>query len=284
MFLFFGAVKMQGLDHVVYGDVASDIEEPQFLKLAEQWLKVPMTEKEERKYLVDLISSLEEHERGDLLIAFVDKMQSINEPDYSYITSLLTLPLSNAELTFVAQTIEFEFHETVREMIDILDTEMTNIGIANIKTVFDDLSMFDESSVRPLYDIAADKGQQMIAEYLHDILSAIKTHKVEKPDWIVDPPLMMTHDELVASLVLPKLGKWVSETPEKDAEFILAITSEDADLDLLYEQTLDKFRRMARKTREDLITRIMNNNMILKLSLNLKIYSVLGPCLLMPGG
>jgi hypothetical protein len=261
----------------------ANVSKKAFVIAIENWLKIKLSEEDERQYVSDLIYSMNESGRGDLLNTFVDMMQYINENSYSYITIILTLILDDDALDFIAQMLEIEYHEIVREMMDILDEKLVIIGIQNIKRIFDDIERLDEEPIRHLYEVASEKGHQAMAEYLHEILLMITKEEVKRPAWVIDPPVMMTNKEMIETISIPKFERWISKSPEEDAKYILSIASEDADLDALYEQVLNKFKTMSDNSRENLITSINNNNKILLLSLDEHIYGVLGPCLVFPG-
>jgi hypothetical protein len=276
-------------------EITEDTSENEFDRILDNWLRRSMEPETERNEIVAFLEAVKFTRKTNLLEIFVETMIE-NSPgesiyiDYNekesqkdvlpYLANLLTNSLNEGILDIIVQVFDPEYYGIVEGLMSVNNPDYLNTGIRNLRYIFKDVrSELDKNSVETLYDKAKESGIPLLEIYLSEELEELNKSYAEIPEWIITNDVLYTHRELVESLKLPEINKWVSISPEEDAQYMCTLAEEDKDLEQLYVDLLEKFNELPKSEREELITKINTNNTLMLLALDEEMFRVLGGCL-----
>lgn len=244
----------------------------------DDWDTVGMLPGQEYSIVMSLISSMEENNASSILRLFVAFMEIIGS-GYNYVSVLFSYPLDKASLDFISEVYDLDYFMLIRDLMAFapFDTNGTLTAIANIKKMFPNVATIPEVTASKLLIIADNLDNKIVSSYLNDVLYETKNPIACRPSWILQSS--KTHNELVKELVVETPARWVSNSVEEDASYIVGITEDDRDLDILYRDLVDKFSTMSTKAREDFISTIIWNNQMILLGDRVDIFRVFGMAL-----
>lgn len=269
--------------YVSLSNINEDTSEDDFTRIVELWMKQSISEDNEREQVVEFLKAVESTQTTDLLKVFVEIMKenNVTEDDLPYLSNLLTHRINHSILDIIVQVFDPEYYETVRGLMGVYSPDYLDIGIMNVKYIFQDSSP-ETGTVLQLYDKAKELSMPLLEIYLSNVLEEINTNYAEIPVWIIPTECSyITHKQLLESLQMPVIEKWVSVSVEEDAEYMCSIAEENYDLDTLYVDLIDAFEVKSKDQREELITWVNTNNTLMNMSLDLEMFRVLGGCLAM---
>lgn len=262
-----------------------------FLNLIQEWQFLNMNKKEESLVTPKLVSRMADYERGNMLITMSEVLGSTG-CGYSYIHEMFTYLMDAKSLEFVLDVYEpeedAEYFELVRGLIDLLsieeDLDKSHLAVVNLNRAFPDPREIYADTVEKLIIIGKNLADEVINEYLNDTLHKTRNPTATRPGWILDND--KTHEELVRELLENLEGpeRWTTRGTEGDIEYLCSITEEDKDLDKLRSDLKDAFNTMTVSDREDLISRIVWNNTLMRFGDRADMFRVFGLCLPVWGG
>jgi GTPase SAR1 family protein len=252
-----------------------------FAEALYDWDDQSMNREQDNDLIILLVTKMEEYESAGTLKELVSFMTD-EGVGYTFISILFAYQLSKKCLQYVAEVFELDYFILVREVLSLPwrgegKLEMT---IANIKTAYgDDIPLI---TAKELLTISTKLNNHLMATYLRSVIDSVDTPFAPIPEWMLDSD-GKTHDELVAELDVERPRDWISESIEKDAEYICHISGKDVDLDELYDDLIDKFSDMTTEERQQFISKVIWYNDLMLLADRADIFRVFGFCLPTPG-
>jgi len=276
------------------------IENPQsssqnFRDALENLIQYYTEESQEREYHYEFLTTIFTNERRDLLVTFVEVLQETNPQELVFPTTsyLLTLGLSPECIVFLASEIEYLYFEMLEGLFSVTDDVQLASALLAVDEIFgEDIG---ERDVKALIDHLKDYEENEILEaYLLEKLQIVQTDVAPIPEWIIPGELIVHHKKVVSHetllSTLPQLTKstYVSKNPKADVDYVIGNnyisalpTAENSQL--LKQEFIKAINPKSAQQRTQIVRWTEDNTRNMLQDLDAELFSVLGPCLMMPG-
>jgi len=265
-----------------------DIDNDQFASTLAVWMKIkrePLVYQSDMLNVFQYFMEQEMHERIEFMVELISQMHNTDElSKFRY--ELFTYTFKNIELLeYLYMLLEPEYNDLVTFFIFRPDL-MISVGVRNLDVLFPRENMPDEvlSQIPMLYRLASNSKNTVMMEYLGQLsgepLSCVKYGNI--PPWVIVPEKIVSHNQLVKSLRIPKpepLRLNASET----IDYILGSVPEDTDMDDVKKNLERSFLHMKEDERNTLLNELHFVNEEVKLTLNSDLFRIFGACLPTPG-